>query len=229
MKCAVAIFAKTVGLSAVKTRLAADIGKHDAEEFYKLSVDCVEAFVAAAGEAFPETVYPVWTVGEEEGVARWASRSFPVMWTGEGGLGSRLASVSEHLFSTYDAVMMIGTDSPQLSPALLIDAISRLAGGVSDVVVGPAADGGFYLFASRRPVDRHIWESVTYSKETTLQELVECLDLNEISVSFLQAEQDVDTLADLRVLRERFCSETDLLSPEHVRLRQWLMDHSALI
>jgi len=228
MRCAVAIFAKTVGVSDVKTRLAADIGTEKAEAFFKLSVDCVEGLVAEAGEAFPEAIYPVWVVAEEDGPSHWANRPFPAIWTGEGGLGSRLANVSEHLFGTYDAVMMIGTDSPQLSPTVIVDAVSRLAGGVTQTVVGPAADGGFYLFASRQPVARESWESVTYSTDTTLSELETHLSSHQISSQRLVEEQDVDTLGDLKMLRKVLGDRSCQLNAPQLRLREWLEQNSEL-
>ncbi len=228
MRCAVAIFAKTIGLSDVKTRLAADIGKDKAEEFFKLSVNCVEAVVAEAGEAFPEAIYPVWVVAEENGLPHWADRSFPAFWTGEGGLGSRLAHVSEQLFATYDAVMMIGTDSPQLPPTCVVDAVSRLAGGVAEVVTGPAADGGFYLFASKAHIGREIWERVTYSANSTLEELSSLLVEQGMSPDLLDEQQDVDTLQDLRSLFDNLEKRAEQLNSAQLNLLGWLRENSNL-
>ena len=228
MRCAVAIFAKTIGLSEVKTRLAADIGKDKAEAFFRLSIDCVQAFVAEAREAFPEVVYPVWVVAEEQGPEHWRDRTFPAIWTGEGGLGARLANVSEHLFETYDAVMMIGTDSPQLSPTVIVDAVSRLAGGVCEVVTGPAADGGFYLFASREPIAREVWEAVTYSDENTLAQLVEFLEHQTFKVDCLGTAQDVDTLEDLQTLQTVLSKNTERLNAQQSKLLHWLNENSDL-
>ncbi len=228
MRCAVAIFAKTIGLSDVKTRLAADIGKEKAEAFFELSINCVEAFVSEAGEAFPEAIYPVWVVAEEEGPAHWASRSFPAIWTGDGGLGARLANVSEHLFGTYDAVMMIGTDSPQLSPTVIVDAVSRLAGGTADAVSGPAADGGFYLFASKQPIPREVWENVTYSSETTLLELTQQLEQTDLSLDRLACAQDVDTLEDLKTLQETLWNNQESINSAQRQMLEWLEANSSL-
>lgn len=227
MRCAVAIFAKTPGLSPAKTRLAADIGQARAEAFYRMSVDCVEAFVSEAGEAFPEMLYPVWVVAEEEGPQHWMQRPFPAIWTGEGGLGARLANVSEHLFENYDAVMMIGTDSPQLESRLLVSAASMLAGGVANHVAGPAADGGFYLFASRAPIPRETWEAVAYSASTTLKELENNIGKYGDTVSRLSVEQDVDTLADLATLREQL-EARETLSVAQLRLLEWMNENSDL-
>lgn len=228
LRCAVAIFAKTIGFSDVKTRLAADIGKEKAEAFYRLSIDCVQAFVAEAGEAFPEVIYPVWVVAEESGPDYWKDRTFPAIWTGEGGLGARLANVSEHLFETYDAVMMIGTDSPQLSPTVIVDAVARLAGGASEVVTGPAEDGGFYLFASRERIAREVWEAVAYSNESTLAQLVEFLEHQTFKIDYLETAQDVDTLDDLQTLQTVLSENLNQLNTEQSMLLKWLNENSDL-
>ncbi len=222
MRCAVAIFAKTIGLSGVKTRLAKDIGTAKAEEFYSLSVNCVESFVSEAGEAFPETIYPVWCVAEEDGPPHWRERSYPSIWTGEGGLGTRLATVSEHLFETYDAVMLMGTDSPHLHGSILLQAIAQLNANPQGVVVGPADDGGFYLFASTHPVPREIWEAVTYSASTTLDEFEAKLGEISMPIHHLNSEQDVDTVADLKQLKESLVGTERQLTAAQSHLSQWL-------
>ncbi|MEM7289119.1 MAG: TIGR04282 family arsenosugar biosynthesis glycosyltransferase [Pseudomonadota bacterium] len=228
MRCAVAIFAKTIGLSPVKTRLAADIGTRHAEAFFELSTLCVEATANEAGEAFPETLFPVWAVAEEGGPNHWEKRSFPAIWTGEGNLGARLANVSEHLFELYDAVIFIGTDSPQLDARRLVDAVSRLAAGASNAIAGPAADGGFYLFTSRFPVPREIWEAVTYSSDKTLEDLSYRLKALDWKLDLLPEEQDVDTVADLAKLHVNLKERSDKLSAEQTKLLHWLEENAKL-
>jgi len=225
MRCAVAIFAKTIGISPVKTRLANSIGTEKAEAFYRLSIDCVEAFVSEAAEAFPETIYPVWTIAEQDGLGHWNAHSFPTIWTGDGELGTRLANVSEHLFETYDAVMMIGSDSPQLLPNVVADAIGQLAGGTAPIVAGPASDGGFYLFASKTLVSRSIWEAVTYSTETTLAELEQHLGKADITLVRLAEAHDVDTIEDLATLHTSLNTNMDRLNGAQQHLLQWLEEH----
>ena len=222
MKCAVAIFAKTIGLSEVKTRLAADIGRRSAEAFYKHSKACVEAFVEEARQQRPNALYPVWTVAEEAGPKLYRDSCFSAIWTGEGGLGERLAKVSETLFETHDAVIMIGTDSPQLTPDILITAAEMLQADPGTAVSGPARDGGFYLFGSVEPVPRAIWESVTYSKNTTLTELETQLEKVGRKTVHLVAEQDVDTLEDLSRLKEDLSSRAAQLLAPQTALLDWL-------
>jgi uncharacterized protein len=42
-------------------------------------------------------------------------------------------------------------DTPQVTPGLLESALGLLADGTVDAVIGPAADGGFWLLGLQRP------------------------------------------------------------------------------
>ncbi len=227
MRCGVGIFAKTLGLTPVKTRLAETIGQRNANAFYTLSVACVEAFVCEAGEAFPETLAPVWAVAEEEGPEKWKDTHFPAIWTGDGGLGARLANVSDTLFESCDMAILIGTDSPQLSSAHIIQAMSLLMGTPDECVAGPALDGGFYLFGSSQPIARDVWESVTYSSNTTLRELCEAIEAQGRTVKFLSEQQDVDTVDDLRTLHADLAARHDLNHAQK-ELFSWLGENQHL-
>ncbi len=222
MKCAIAVFAKTVGLSPVKTRLAATIGEKMATEFYIRSVACVEAIVRQAVQMQPEVVFPFWAMAEENSDQMTDGDSFPAFWTGEGDLGTRLANVSERLCKHNDAVMMIGTDSPQLSAGVILQAIETLNEPEVDAVCGPAVDGGYYLFAAKKPVERDIWENVTYSASTTLAEFVALLGSSGFSVARLGEMQDVDEAADLASLQTFLEGRSSELLPEQLELLGWL-------
>jgi hypothetical protein len=65
------------------------------------------------------------------------------------GLGERLANVFADLFATgADTVVVAGSDSPALTCEYLEQAFSELMAG--GVVLGPAADGGYYLIGTTR-------------------------------------------------------------------------------
>ncbi len=226
MKIAVAIFAKTIGLSCVKTRLAADIGVELAEAFYTLSISCVYEMMSLAVEACDHHVSPHWVLAEKDGPKQFASGGFPAIWTGDGDLGTRLANVSEHLSSTFDGVIMIGTDSPQLGYPRMVDAVTSLAGYSDSCIAGPAIDGGFYLFGARQPISRKDWESVTYSSDSTLSELVGKIETQGREVKFLPTEQDVDVVDDLSRLKKTLSNIQPAHGSSQARLLQWLCEHS---
>ncbi|KAF6264955.1 hypothetical protein COO60DRAFT_1185371 [Scenedesmus sp. NREL 46B-D3] len=106
----------------------------------------------------------------------------------------------------YSAVMVIGTDIPDLSAAVLDAAAAALA--THDVVLGPARDGGFYLMgfqtaALLRPEVQsgQVFASVQWSTGSVLQRTmagVERLGLRLAPLEALPVLQDVDTAQDLQ-------------------------------
>lgn len=221
MKTALAIFAKTAELSPVKTRLAAAIGEEKAKAFYAHSVKAVEAIAQSAAQD-NENIHPHWCVGEEAGIDYPQWQNFPAIWTGSGGLGERLATISETLFASHEAVIFIGTDSPQILPDVFQKTIGILERNPEFCIIGPAKDGGFYLFASRRPIPREIWEAVKYSVNTTLIDLTSRLQKNAIKTNMIEIEQDVDTLSDLKTLKRVLENKKPGVLPAQVKLLDWL-------
>lgn len=193
MTGAIAIFVKTVGLSPIKTRLAQGIGQTAAETFHLLAAAAVAAVVRQA--AAQHRLAPYWAVAEPQGMTNPAWQSFPQILQGKGHLGTRLAWVYNQLLQRHPFVLMLGADSPQISPYHLSQAAIWAEAGY--FTLGPAADGGFYLFAGSQPISRSIWESIPYSSSQTAQSLIQAIAPLG-SVQQLSPLLDVDTIQELR-------------------------------
>ena len=107
--------------------------------------------------------------------------------------GERLANAAEDVFSRgFDQLIIIGSDSPELSAALIQKAHAQLR--TNQVVLGPAKDGGFYLIGlsalayQREAFIRLAWETdqLQTSVQSYLQELA-------LSAHFLPTLLDLDT------------------------------------
>lgn len=227
MSTAVAIFAKTIGLSPVKTRLAKDIGKNKAEEFYRLSVSAIEELLLKVKIESHEKIVPYWALAEEHGVLDEGWKEFQALWTEEGGLGKRMFHISCQLLKKHDKVIMIGTDSPQFERETILTAISKLDEDPETCIIGPAFDGGFYLFGCSRLVAEDIWTSVTYSRKDTLKELLLILDNEDISYSFIKRMGDVDEIKDLKILYEALLLIKNEQTQSQERLMKWLETYMA--
>lgn len=196
MTTALAIFVKTPGHSPLKTRLAAAIGEDDALDFHRLA----SAAVAAVAEAARPCITPCWAVAEADAAAHAAWPDFPTIWQGEGDLGTRMHHVLDVLLSRYDSVLLVGADVPQLTPGQLVQAAQALAAPPVAFVLGPATDGGFWLFGANTPVPLAAWQSVRYSQGDTCAALRHALPATGRIVE-LPALTDVDHADDLpRVL-----------------------------
>lgn len=206
---ALVIFAKTIGLSPVKTRLAAGIGKEKAERFYQLSLKAVEEIALVVQEESKNQITPYWAIAEKEGVASEMWQNLDPIWTGEGDLGQRLDYVYRALMAKHDYVMMIGSDSPQLSPEAILDAAVKLQSEKNGCVIGPCDDGGFYLFGGNSEIESEIWTRVVYSKSDTLKQLEE--NLSDYPLKYLDKEHDVDVMDDLSMLKKTLLEKDNLL------------------
>lgn len=212
---AVAIWVKTPGLSPVKTRLAAGIGAAAAEHFYRLSADAVRAVARRAAREAAAPLVPLWAVAEPHSNA-W--EGLEVVPQGEGGLGERLSHVYDALLHRYGFAIFIGADAPQITSELIGRAAVMAAAGA--FVLGPAEDGGFYLFAGSRPIPRQVWLRAPYSSPDTLRELAAGLrslgPIRDLPTLF-----DVDTQEELVRLEEQLSLLRPLL-PEQRLLAEWL-------
>ena len=184
-----AVFVKTPELSPVKTRLAADIGAEAALRVY-------EMMLAAAAEMMRQTqdagVSVYWAVGEKDGAAHSRWQEFPAIFTGEGDLGARLHRVYSFLLRRHGRAALAGADCPALTAATVLSALERAG---DEVVVGPAADGGFYLFAAARRIPARVWTAVSYSRDDTLAQLLRHFP---DGARRLQTLADVDDAASMR-------------------------------
>ena len=192
MAAAVAVFVKTPELSPVKTRLARSLGTAAARAAYEESLAIIGAVMRDCAP-----LVPYWAVGEEAGVShrRWAE--FPALWTGDGGLGDRLAHVYTTLQKRHGRVILIGSDSPQITAQTLQEAAQE----TGKIVIGPAADGGFYLFAADYPIAKELWQSIEYSRADTLKNLLHLLPAKDIrSLPILSDMDEDDSL--MQVIKE---------------------------
>lgn len=118
-------------------------------------------------------------------------------------LGARMAAaIAAELWQGASAVVLVGTDSPTLPGAYLGRAATWL-GGAADVVLGPAADGGYYLIGARRPLPELFAAGVEWGTAQVLPETLARLRRLADSgarVALLPFFYDVDTPQDLRLL-----------------------------
>jgi glycosyltransferase A (GT-A) superfamily protein (DUF2064 family) len=165
MSGAIAIFVKTPGRSALKTRLAATLGDDFATHWYSLAAGAVAEVAHEAARAHRACAY--WAVAEAEalGDPRWAGLAIEPQ--GEGGLGARMQRVHAALCERHGAAILLGADTPQVDAGLLCRALDWLAAPAPRLAFGPARDGGFWLFGGNRPLRAHDWDSVAYSAPAT--------------------------------------------------------------
>lgn len=214
---AIAVLVKTPGLSPIKTRLALSVGKEKAEEFYRLSLWAVESILKETEQRISGCSL-FWAVAEQDGLQNPLWSSFKRVFQRGGGLGERLHHVYSSLIKNYKAVILMGADCPVIQVHQLEKSAEILNEAKEKFVLGPALDGGFYLFGGRTDIPKQVWTEVPYSQDSTLARLSEKL-IPLAEVVLIEPAPDVDTIEDLLALREQFPSLGTL---EQKRLLDWI-------
>ncbi len=217
---AVAIMVKTPGYSPIKTRLADEIGRNGSEAFYRHSFGCVGALVKQACAQSSEKLTPYWAIAEDRALSHPFWQGFERLAQGEGGnLGERLGRTYEQLLNRHSHVIIIGSDAPHVLPSLVMDMSKQLASG-ERFLVGPAEDGGFYIFGGSLALPVAEWEKVTYGDYRTYEMFSKMLGahgpVREVAGNF-----DIDTSEDLVRLKKLLASRKDLLNEQKGMLK-WL-------
>ena len=115
-------------------------------------------------------------------------------------LGARMAGVFERLFARgFEAVVLLGADSPSLPPRYLRAAVRALQHGTVDGVIGPSADGGYYLIGLRAPCPA-LFSGIAWSTPRVLAQTRLRARQAGRRLRLLPAWYDVDTIGDLRRL-----------------------------
>jgi glycosyltransferase A (GT-A) superfamily protein (DUF2064 family) len=121
---------------------------------------------------------------------------FDVIAQRGGGLDERLAwALSDARATCPDPLVFIGMDTPQVTPALLAQAVEPLVRGTADATFGLAEDGGFWLLGLRE-IDPGLVLGVPMSRPDTGALQLERLHLAGLRVCLLPELADVDTAAE---------------------------------
>lgn len=117
-------------------------------------------------------------------------------------LGDRERSVFADLFRRgATQVVLIGSDVPLLTTAILEEAFAALAASPSQVVLGPASDGGYYLLGLTAPTVPDLFTGVRWSTRYALMDTLRRCEFEERRVTLLPILDDVDEPEDLARLR----------------------------
>ena len=198
-RCGLAIFVKTPALSPVKTRLWPSIGQQQAIRLFEGSADATRSVVARTMSHC--SVQGYWAVAEAAAVNQTRWTGLPTIAQGDGGLGERMAQVYNQLRLDHHAAVLIGADSPQLQASALQAAAEWLDSSEPRLVIGPAEDGGFWLFGGNVELSSTTWTQPEYSSadtevgfRTAMDQYGEWLDLPTL--------RDLDRVDDIAVIAD---------------------------
>lgn len=190
------IFARPPEFGRVKTRLAASIGPVAALAVYEELLALTRA--AADGVAARKTLW-LAPAAPAAPAALWPGAGYAQRVQPAGDLGARMAAAFTAAFAGgAPAAILIGTDCPGLRAAHLEAAFAQLA--THDVVLGPAADGGYYLLGMKTFIPDFFVDKPWSTAAVRAATLADARRLG-LRVAQLPTLRDVDTADDLRAWR----------------------------
>ncbi len=191
----VLVFQKNEVLGKVKTRLASGMGELRALEIYR-------HLVQSTYSVLEDVSAPVWTYYSDfipEKVNPLIEKSF--VQEGQ-DLGERMANAFARSFeSGMEKVVLIGTDCPTLQSQHLSKAFEALTH--SDLVLGPAIDGGYYLIGMKCRAD-YLFEGIAWSTAEVLSQTLAVASANGLDFTLLDELSDIDTQEDWESYSSQF-------------------------
>ena len=178
-------------VGSVKTRLAEHIGEVRALAAYRSMVEHLFDHLAAH-----RSFEIHFTPAEEEDLMRsWLGLDHPYYPQVEGDLGARMrAAVGGSFARGSSSVVLLGGDCPYVTDLTIREVETQLR--KNDVVVGPAADGGYYLLSLNRP-HAELFADIAWSTDTVFSTTLERIKAAGLRVAMLDVLEDVDDLSRL--------------------------------
>jgi len=189
----IVVFAKAPVPGRVKTRLIPALGETGAAQLAERMLE------QALQQALAAAVGPVeLCMSPAPDAPEWAGITLPagidISDQGEGDLGARMARPAQRAVARGEAVLLTGTDCPDLSAARLRVAAAQLA--AHDAVLHRAEDGGYPLLGLRA-FDATLFEKMPWSTPAVADLTLERITALGWTVWVGDTLRDIDEPADL--------------------------------
>lgn len=199
--CAVAIMAKASVAGTVKTRLVPPLTHQEAAELNSCCLADVAANITAAAAEAPIQGFAAYhPPGSEPFFKDLLPDGFQLLPPKEPTLGRSLFHAARDLLAVgYRSVCLVNADSPTLPTELLVETACRLHEPGDRVVLGPAADGGYYLIGMKY-FHQRLFEAIDWSTERVYRQTVARAGEIGLPVAALAEWYDVDDEVSLTLL-----------------------------
>jgi uncharacterized protein len=208
--CAVAIMAKASVAGTVKTRLVPPLTHEEAAALNSSCLADLAANLTAAAARAPIEAFAAYSpAGSEAFFASLLPHGFRLLPPKEPTIGRSLLHAAQDLLAAgYGSVCLVNADSPTLPTYVLVDAVRRLQQRGDRMVLGPAADGGYYLIGLKQ-FHRRLFEEVDWSTDRVYRQTVARAAEIGLPVSLLPEWYDVDDFQTLSILARELLAGRD--------------------
>ena len=179
----------------VKTRLIPVLGAEGACRLHQKMVEHAMATVRNFSLVFPADIFVFFHGGSEVLMEVWLGSDAEYLPQPAGDLGTKMSAAFHAVFTRgFETAMMIGTDCPDIDGHILSASFSLL--GETDMVIGPAADGGYYLLGLKKNHD-NLFKGIAWGSDQVCSQTLTAAEHAQLRVGFLPQLTDIDRPEDL--------------------------------
>jgi uncharacterized protein len=140
--------------------------------------------------------------GDQELMKNWLGDRLIYRPQSTGDLGVKMQqAIAETFASSATKIVIIGTDCPKLTPAILDSAFASLTS--HDLVLGKTEDGGYYLIGLSRPIPQ-LFIDIAWGTELVFQQTVNIAKELNLTVAYLPILYDLDRPEDLERYQKNY-------------------------
>lgn len=181
---ALLIFIKNPEKGKVKTRLAQSVGDDKALKIYLALLQHTKG-IAQSIPADRLLFYSNYIKTQDQ----WPTEDFQKYLQYEGDLGERMLDAFRKALAKHQKAVIIGSDCASLTPAIVEDAFVKLDS--TDIVIGPALDGGYYLLGMKA-LHPFLFNDMTWSVASVFDETVTRIKAHALTYDTLPTLSDID-------------------------------------
>lgn len=182
------IFTRNPKLGKCKTRLAATIGDQAALDIYMILIRHtaeITKYLNCSKEVYYSDEVPDNDL--------WGKDNYAKRLQEGNDLGERMYNAFKSGFQKgYKKIILIGSDIYDLNSETIEEAFLEMEN--ADFVIGPAADGGYYL-VGMKTLNNEIFQNKNWGTESVLEDTLN--NLNHKKVKLLEIKNDIDVYEDL--------------------------------
>ncbi len=192
------IFTRYPEPGITKTRLIPALGAVGAATLQRQMTEYVLAQAQLMQSIERVCVQVRFAGGNKQLMQNWLGNNIECLAQGEGDLGQKMANslISAFQNQTKSAVI-IGSDCPGLTPLLIAKAFQQLHLG-SDLVLGSAIDGGYYLIGINRFIPQ-LFAGISWGSDRVFEQTVAIAESLNLATAYLPPLADIDRPEDLPI------------------------------
>lgn len=204
------IFSRYPRVGTTKTRMIPVMGAEGAAALQRRMTEHTLSTAVDLSKKHPVQIEIHFEGGDQDRMQKWLGPDLAYRPQASGDIGARMQhALAEAFAEGADRAILIGTDIPEITAEILKKAYGSL--DKSDIVFGPAADGGYYLIGtgaqSFQRIEKTIFRAIEWGSRHVLEQTLATAGAAGASFQLVETLTDVDRPADLPIWTGRARSD----------------------